>query len=55
MTKKRPENGGEPTVIAKCTECGDIYPAQEATDGNYRPIGTNGSCNCGNRDFEPAT
>ncbi len=54
MTEKCPAKGGDPDVFARCADCGKIYPAQETTNGSYRPIGTDGSCNCGNEEFRPA-
>lgn len=54
MTDKEPKNGGEPTLFARCTDCGEIYPAQEAENEDYRPVGTDGSCKCGNEEFELA-
>ncbi len=52
MTEKHLHNGNDPTVFARCTDCANIYPAQEKTNGNFRPVGTDGSCNCGNAEFE---
>lgn len=48
-----PEGGGEPEAIGRCTECGTIFPVQETDDGNLRPVGTDGTCTCGNATFEP--
>ena len=54
MTGKQRLKGGEPTGFAKCIDCRSIYLVQEKTDGVYRPIGmANGSCSCGNGEFEP--
>ncbi|MCD2201433.1 MULTISPECIES: hypothetical protein [unclassified Halobacterium] len=46
------DTGGSPDVIVGCTDCSSTYPAQQAGDG-YRPIGTDGTCDCGNDEFEP--
>lgn len=54
MTKDGPDTGGEPTVIAECVECGHIYSAQETEDDEYRPVGTDGACQCGSNDFKRA-
>ena len=47
-----PKARGSPDTFGKCTECGNIYPVQEAFDGRVRPIGTEGGCQCGNTEFE---
>jgi hypothetical protein len=46
------DTGGEPETLGRCTECGEIYPVQRE-DGELRPIGTDGVCECGNDRFEP--
>lgn len=46
-----PDPGGTPETFGKCTECGAIYPAQKAENGGLRPVGTDGSCRCGNTEF----
>ncbi|WP_168192926.1 MULTISPECIES: hypothetical protein [Halostella] len=51
--ERKPEAGGIPQTFARCTECGTIYPAQLTDDDNLRPVGTDGSCSCGNDEFEP--
>lgn len=48
-------SGGEPETFGQCTECGAIYPAQNPTDDTLRPVGTDGTCDCGNDEFEPPT
>jgi len=52
MTAKRPKSGGDPTGVARCSACGNVYPAQELGSGHCRPIGTDGSCACGNEEFD---
>ena len=47
-----PKSGGDPQTFGRCTECGNIYPIQETLDGEIRPIGTDGGCECGNTAFE---
>lgn len=47
-----PSSGGEPSRLGTCTDCGRVYPLQ-AGAGTLRPIGTDGSCRCGNDEFEP--
>lgn len=46
-----PEVGGLPETFGKCTECGTIYPVQRTEDGELRPVGTDGTCSCGNDEF----
>ncbi|MGB9965535.1 hypothetical protein [Halobacterium hubeiense] len=46
------ETGGTPDVIVGCTVCESTYPAQCAGSG-FRPIGTDGTCDCGNDEFRP--
>lgn len=46
-----PSTGGEPTLLGICTNCGRAYPIQTDAD-RFRPIGTDGSCRCGNDEFE---
>jgi len=36
-----------------CTNCGKAYPGQELEKESYRPIGTDGTCSCGNVKFKP--
>jgi len=43
--------GGEPEAIGQCTECGEVYAAQRE-NGELRPVGTDGVCECGNDVFE---
>lgn len=49
-----PVHGGEPQKIAKCADCGEIYPAQMSSGDGLRPVGLeDGSCVCGNSEFRP--
>ena len=48
-----PRSGGDPQTVGHCTECGTIYPVQRTQNGSYRPIGTDGTCTCGNAELEP--
>jgi hypothetical protein len=50
--KEEPSSGGEPSQLGICTGCGRVYPLQAGGD-TLRPIGTDGSCRCGNSEFEP--
>ncbi|WP_123538230.1 hypothetical protein [Halosimplex salinum] len=43
--------GGEPETLGQCADCGDVYTAQRE-NGDLRPIGTDGRCECGNDTFE---
>lgn len=54
-TKEGIETGGEPQTVARCTNCGNVYPVQETSNGTLRPVGTGGACECGNTEFEVAT
>jgi hypothetical protein len=49
---ENPTSGGDPEMLGSCRECGSVYPVQGSVDGDLRPIGTGGSCDCGNADFE---
>lgn len=49
---REPNSGGDPEGLGKCTACGDVYPVQRTADGELRPIGTGGTCGCGNAEFE---
>ena len=46
-----PSTGGEPQTFGRCTECETVYLVQLTDDGGARPIGTDGSCACGNDEF----
>ncbi len=48
-----PASGGEPQTFGRCTACGTVYAVQRTKEGNIRPVGTDGSCGCGNEQFEP--
>lgn len=49
-----PDSGGEPRHFARCTDCGEVYPAQSSEGEGLRPIGVeNGTCECGNSQFQP--
>lgn len=49
-----PDKGGEPEMVGQCTACGHVYPMQWDEKGKLRPIGTDGTCDCGNGEFEPS-
>lgn len=46
--------GGAPETAAMCSACGNVYPVQETDEGDLRPVGTDGTCECGNDEFEYA-
>lgn len=50
MTEE-PGSGGEPQQFGRCTQCSHVYPVQSTEDGGLRPIGTGGTCSCGNDEF----
>ena len=52
MAEEGPRSGGDPQGLARCTECRKIYPVQQGEADRHRPIGTGGSCGCGNDEFE---
>lgn len=52
---RQPVSGGDPHTVGECTDCGSVYPVQRDEDGELRPIGTEGVCDCGNDEFEPIT
>lgn len=49
--EENPSTGGKPQTIGRCTECEAIYLVQTEKDDDLRPIGTDGSCGCGNDEF----
>lgn len=53
MMGRKTETGGEPETFGRCTECGTIYPIQATEGDGLRPVGTDGTCDCGNDEFEP--
>jgi hypothetical protein len=44
-----------PVQLGLCTECGRAYPVQAAGDHGFQPVGTDGRCLCGCREFVPIT
>ncbi|NHN46934.1 hypothetical protein G9464_04900 [Halostella sp. JP-L12] len=53
--REDPGSGGEPQTFGQCTECGTIYPVQTVRNGELRPVGTDGTCSCGNDEFASPT
>lgn len=53
MVDEDPSSGEDPYGLGRCTECGRVYTVRWAEDDRLRPIGTSGSCRCGNAEFEP--
>ncbi|QLG60845.1 hypothetical protein [Halorarum salinum] len=45
------QSGGEPEFLGQCSDCGHVYTIQELEDGELRPVGTDGTCTCGNDGF----
>jgi hypothetical protein len=46
------EAGGQPTKLGECAECGQTYPIHR-TDEGWHPVGTDGTCACGNDEIVP--
>lgn len=46
------DSGGVPTKLGACTDCGATYPIHGKED-TWHPIGTDGTCTCGNDEFAP--
>lgn len=40
----------ETESLGRCTECGTAYPLYRESE-KWHPVGTDGSCQCGNREF----
>jgi len=54
VSAETPTTGGEPQKIVKCSDCGEVYPAQTTAEGTLRPVGQKaGRCSCGNSEFRP--
>ena len=51
MEEDDPRSGGDPQGVAVCTRCESTYPVQRGSDGELRPIGTGGRCQCGSTEF----
>jgi hypothetical protein len=52
---ERPRTGGDPHTFGRCVECGAVYPVQRVEGGGFRPVGTEGTCECGGGEFEPVS
>lgn len=46
-----PDTGGEPHELGQCTDCGKVYPVQVEREIEFRPIGVDHECACGNDEF----
>lgn len=46
-------SGKHPDTLGRCTECGHVYALQEIDGEKFLPKGTDGTCTCGNDEFEP--
>lgn len=53
--ENEPTSGGSPDGLGMCVDCKGIYPVQKTERDGLRPIGVDGSCECGNADFLPCT
>lgn len=54
--RRQPDGGsGNPQTFGKCTECGHIFVAERTKNGGLYPIGTDGTCSCGNTEFRSPT
>ncbi len=38
-------------TVGQCTVCGKVYPIEKTATNEVRPIGTDGTCLCGNSNF----
>lgn len=53
VSDETPSHAGQPQKVGRCTECGEIYPAQVTSDNDLRPVGRKGgTCLCGNGEFQ---
>lgn len=53
VSDETPSHGGQPQKVGRCTECGEIYPAQVTSNNQLRPVGRkDGTCLCGNAEFK---
>ncbi len=43
--------GMNPEALGQCTKCGKLYPVLKTEREELHPVGTDGSCKCGNTDF----
>lgn len=43
-----------PATVGLCTKCGRAYVLQSSVDGKLIPAGNDGTCTCGNEEFEEA-
>jgi len=54
VAEEEPETGGDAQHIAKCADCGEVYPTQSSPEHDLRPVGLeDGTCVCGGADFRP--
>ena len=45
----------EATQLGLCLQCGRAYPVRADGEHGIRPVGTDGRCLCGCREFTPIT
>lgn len=55
MGEEERTSGGDPEGFGMCTGCQNVYTVQQTTENQLRPMGTNGTCECGNTEFVPYT
>ncbi len=53
--KGAPEKGRILHTVGQCTDCGKVYTVQRFADDVIHPIGTDGTCLCGNAEFKTPT
>lgn len=46
------DNESDQRELGRCVECGAVFAVKVTNDGDAVPIGTDGSCSCGNPVFE---
>lgn len=45
----------EAMQLGLCLQCGRAYPVRADRGHGFRPVGTDGRCLCGCREFTPVT
>ncbi|PSQ01706.1 hypothetical protein BRC94_03190 [Halobacteriales archaeon QS_5_70_17] len=46
------DDESERRELGQCTECGAIFAVEVTNEGEAVPIGTDGTCSCGNPVFD---
>lgn len=52
MAEEKPDSGGNPEALAKCSDCGEVYPVRWSEEKELQVVGTGGTCQCGSTEFE---